>query len=292
MQVLQAGILSAPGSERFRQSVALFPMDDPSDQQLGLLFQPGATIPHPSAVRATQQPQAGLIRLRELVAFVLLPGVKVQFCLQGHGLQQAGLPLPGGTGQGDQQLIGGFCRWRHTKPMQAGADLRFLELAEIGLGLIQTGLQQLRLAANLRLAGDSGPVEGQQAGMHCLFQHPGPLAAQLPHLHQFIQQALQPLQWSVQSSTPQGRCEVVQHHGMTPSLGLRSFAGIVDDEGVEVRDRSKGQLGAAGIAQPHRLARQPFRTAVLAHMQHHLGLMHAAQPEVLSQIPVRWRQIR
>ena len=79
---------------------------------------------------------------------------------------------------------------------------------------------------------------------------------------------------------------------MTPSLGLRSFAGVVDDEGVEVRDRSQGQLGAAGIAQPHRLARQPFSTAVLAHMQHHLGLMHAAQPEVLSQIPVRWRQIR
>ena len=90
-----------------------------SDQQLGLLLQPGATIPHPSAVRATQQPQAGLIRLRELVAFVLLPGVKAQVCLQGHGLQQARLPLPGGTGQGDQQFIGGFCRWRNTEPMQA-----------------------------------------------------------------------------------------------------------------------------------------------------------------------------
>ena len=83
-------------------------MDDPSDQQLGLLFQPGATIPPPSAVRATQKPPAGLICLRELVALVLLPGVKAQFCLHGHGLQQAGLTLPGGTSQGDQQLIGGF----------------------------------------------------------------------------------------------------------------------------------------------------------------------------------------
>ena len=223
-------------------------MDDLTDQQLSLLLKPRTTIPNTTAVRAAQHPQVGLVRLRELVAFVLLPGVEAQTCLQGHGLQQARLSLSGGTGQGNKQFIGGFCRWRNTEPMQARADLRFLQLAEIGLRLIETALQQLRLSANVLFAGDSWPVEGQQAGMHRLFQHLGPLPPQLSYLHQFVEQSLQPLQWSVQPSTTQGRREMVQHHGVTATLGLGPFAWVVDDEGVEMWDGAEGQPGAAGIA--------------------------------------------
>ena len=69
-----------------------------------------------------------------------------------------------------------------------------------------------------------------------------------------------------------------------PPLGLRAFAGVVDDEGIDRRQGAERRLGEARTRQRQPFARQPFEIAVLAHENRG---MPAAQPRVKREIAVR-----
>ena len=75
------------------------------------------------------------------------------------------------------------------------------------------------------------------------------------------------------------------------ALGLRSLAGIVDDERVEMRQRPERHFREAGFRHGERLARQPFEVAVLAEMDDGMGIEDLPDPGVESQIGVRRHQI-
>ena len=59
-----------------------------------------------------------------------------------------------------------------------------------------------------------------------------------------------------------------------PPLGLRALAGIVDDEGIELRQGPEHGFGIAFGRERHRLARQPFEIAMLAVVDDGMGAEH------------------
>ena len=74
-------------------------------------------------------------------------------------------------------------------------------------------------------------------------------------------------------------------------LGLDAFAGIVDDEGIEMRQRPEHRLGQAILRQAGALARQPFEVAVLAEMDDRVRVERASQPQIEGEIVVRRDEI-
>ena len=102
-----------------------------------------------------------------------------------------------------------------------------------------------------------------------------------------VDQRLEVHQLAVRLGPGQGRREVVDDDGGGAPLGLAAFARVVDDEGVEVGQRSERDLRPAGRGKRQSLARQPFQIAVLAEMDDGLGAERLAQPEVEGEVAVR-----
>ncbi len=80
---------------------------------------------------------------------------------------------------------------------------------------------------------------------------------------------------------------MVDDDGLRPALGLGAFAGVVDDEGVEVRQRPEDSFGKARFAERQRLARQPFEVAVLPRVDDGVHVLDGAQPRVEREVAVR-----
>ena len=83
---------------------------------------------------------------------------------------------------------------------------------------------------------------------------------------------------------------MVDDDRLGPALGLGPFAGIVDDEGVQVGHRSQRRFRKTVRRQRHRLARQPFQIAVLAHMDDGVRAEPFPQPGVEGEVVVRRHQ--
>ena len=77
---------------------------------------------------------------------------------------------------------------------------------------------------------------------------------------------------------------MIDDHRRGAALGLAALAGIVDDEGIEMRQRPQHGFRPAFRRQRQRLARQPFEIAVLAHMDDGMGLEVLAQPGIEGEI--------
>ena len=80
---------------------------------------------------------------------------------------------------------------------------------------------------------------------------------------------------------------MVDDDGPGASLGLCALAGIVDDEGIELRQWSERHFRQASSRQRIGLARQPFEIAMLAVVDDRIGHEVVPQPEVEGQISVR-----
>ena len=78
---------------------------------------------------------------------------------------------------------------------------------------------------------------------------------------------------------------MVDDHGLGAALRLGPLAGVVDDEGVHVRQRSERRLRVTGRGERERLAGQPFEVAVLAHVHHRVH--PGPQPGVEGEVAVR-----
>ena len=84
---------------------------------------------------------------------------------------------------------------------------------------------------------------------------------------------------------------MVENHRCRPPLRLRSLAGVIDDKGIEVRQRAKNGFRQACLTERKRLAGKPFQIAVLAEMHHGMHPEHLAKPDIEREIIVRRHQI-
>ncbi len=96
----------------------------------------------------------------------------------------------------------------------------------------------------------------------------------------------------VTAGAGQRRRQVVDDHRLSPPLGLRALAGIVDDERIEMRQRPEHRLREAFGGQSQRLPRQPFERAVLAEMNDGVGTKLLGEPGIYREIAVRRHQSR
>ena len=87
------------------------------------------------------------------------------------------------------------------------------------------------------------------------------------------------------------RYQVVDYGGVGAALGLGTLAGVVDDERVEQWHIVQGHFGVAGGRQSDAFARQPFQSAVLAHVNDGVGAENIPNPAVIGDIVVRGGQV-
>ena len=107
-----------------------------------------------------------------------------------------------------------------------------------------------------------------------------------------IDQRFEILERSIGLGPRQRRRQMIDDDGRGAPLGLRAFAGIVDDERVELGQGAEHRFRIACRGQRCRLARQPFEIAVLAVVDHRMGAEALAQPEIEGEIAMRRHQRR
>ena len=172
--------------------------------------------------------------------------------------------------------------------MQAVPDLHFLQLAQI---IVELGD---RLGPGLAFADAAILIEaGLLAQLHdVVLEDLEAAGVEVLGFVIFIDQLLEIAQRPVAFGARQRRRQMIDDHGAHAALGLGAFAGVVDDERIDVGQRPQGRLGKAFRRQRHRLAGQPFEVSVLAHMNHGVGAETAPQPGVKGEIIVRRHQVR
>ncbi len=84
---------------------------------------------------------------------------------------------------------------------------------------------------------------------------------------------------------------MIDDDGGRAALRLSALARIVDDEGIEMRQRSEDRFGITGFRQRQCLARQPFQIAMLAHVDHRIGAELFAQEGIEGEIAMRRHEI-
>ncbi len=138
---------------------------------------------------------------------------------------------------------------RLAEDMQAIADLRLFQLAEIGVELRQIALG---LAGKPCIHGKAGHIRERQDLAAQVVDAAGIDAGGLVI---FIDQRLEIAQRAIAFGAGERRGQVIDDDNLRAALGLRALAGIVDDEGIEMRQGAEDCLGPAGLGQCHRLAR-------------------------------------
>ncbi len=128
--------------------------------------------------------------------------------------------------------------------MQAVADLAFFQLAQVVIGAVE---QQLlfffaarRCQAEIRVE-----IVFDDQGQHLLAQQCGAARIKGQRLVKFVDQPLQVPGRPVAFGTGQRRHQVIDDHSLGAALGLAAFAWIVDDERIEMRQRTEDQLWPA-----------------------------------------------
>ena len=165
--------------------------------------------------------------------------------------------------------------------MQAIADLRFLQIAEEIVDLDQRGgvvLGQADIAVEAGVAGeieDAALEISQAAAVHA----GGGVI--------FVEQRFEVLERAIGFGAGERRHQVVDDDGAGAALGLGAFAGVVDDEGIEMRQLAPEGVGVAGGIERRGLAGEPFERAVLAVVDEGMGAEFVAQPEIGGEIGVR-----
>ena len=129
-----------------------------------------------------------------------------------------------------------------------------------------------RLGSPLHQAAVGGKPAGPGALDDLLFEVAQPPAVEAVGFGIFLDQAFELGQRAVQSRGAERRRQMADRDGGQPALGLHRLAGIVDDEGIDHRQRAQHALGPALGRQRQRLAGQPFERAVRAEMDQRVDL--------------------
>ena len=146
--------------------------------------------------------------------------------------------------------------------MQAVLDGEVLEVAQPGIDAAQRVVGRGG-AADAGLARQSGPLRGLDDQLR------QPLAAAAIEpvgLGIFVDQALKLARVAGKPAGGKRRRQMADRHRGDAALGLRRFARIADDEGIDHRQRPGDDFRKTFRGERDRLARQPFQRAVGAHM--------------------------
>ena len=174
--------------------------------------------------------------------------------------------------------------------MQAIADLGLFDLAQVG---VQPAQQRFALSIICRFGKAQLNVQAicQHLLQDAVAQQLGAARVQRQGFVVLVHAAFELLQGPIGFGPRHGGHKVVDDDGLCAALGLRALARVVDDKGVQVRQRAQDGVRPAGRAQRHALAGQPFQVAVLAHVHHGIHLIDTANPKVKSQVVVRGHQV-
>ena len=169
--------------------------------------------------------------------------------------------------------------------MQSVADLRLFQIAEPGVELGQIAVLiagEAGVEVDPRGGGqrqDLAPQMGDAAGIDA-----GSLVI-------FIDQRFEIAQRTVAFRACQRRGEVVDDDRLCPTFGLRAFAGVIDDKGIDMGNGAEDRLGQAGVGKGDGLTGQPFEIAVLAHVDQRVRREMFTQVDVKCEVVVRRRQV-
>ena len=95
----------------------------------------------------------------------------------------------------------------------------------------------------------------------------------------FVDQALELARLAGKAAGDERRRQMADGHAGDAPLGLRRFARIADDEGIDHRQRPGDDFRKTFGGQRDRLAGQPFQRAVRAHVNERIGFRHVPQPQ-------------
>ena len=173
--------------------------------------------------------------------------------------------------------------------MQAVFDGEVLEVAQPRIDAAQRIVGRGG-AADAGLARQSGPLRGLDDQL----RQPLAAAAIKPFgLRIFVDQAFKLARVAGKRAGDQRRRQMADRHAGDAALGLRRFARIADDEGIDHRQRAGDDFRKTFRGQRDRFAGQPFQRAVRAHMHERIGLRDVLQPkpERDQRVPRRQRRI-
>ncbi len=176
---------------------------------------------------------------------------------------------------------------RAAEDVQAVADAELLDVAELGVEL-GDGLP-VGLALEQPAVGGEPAVPG--AFDDLVLEEAEPPAVETVGRGIFLDDAFQLGQRAVQAGGAERRREMADGDGGQTPLGLHRLAGIVDDEGIDHRQRAQHRLGPAVGRQRQRLAGQPFQGAVRAEMDQGVDLLGLAQPGIEREVGMARRAV-
>ena len=190
--------------------------------------------------------------------------------------------------------LGAFLADRLAVRLSAAVDVQpvldgeILEVAEPGVDAAQRLVRRVG-------AGDAGFAgqPGLRGGLDDQLRQPVAAAAVEPvGLRIFVDQPFELLLVLVEPGCGEWRRQVAERDGGDAALGLRGFAGVRHDEGIDDGQGTRDDLRKARAAHRHCLARQPLQRAVRADMHDGMDAERLAQPQAEGDEFVARRQSR
>ena len=177
---------------------------------------------------------------------------------------------------------------RAAEDVQAVADAELLDVAKLGVELgdgLAIGLALYQTAVG-------GQPVGPGALDDLLFEEGEAAAVEAVGRGIFLDDAFELGERPMQAGRAERRRQMADGDGAEPPLGLHRLTRIVDDEGIDHRQRPQHDLGPALGRQCQRLAGQPFQGAMRAKMDQRIDLLALAQPSVGRDVGVARRAAR
>ena len=167
--------------------------------------------------------------------------------------------------------------------MQTGTNLTFFQLTK----MTAKGVKLILIFRKFRT-----PIDVFQQMLNLVFEFVGAFRIKRFTVGVFFEQTFGAIQFFVKTGTGQRRGEVIDNHGGRTTFGLRSFARIIDDKGVQIRQSFQGNLRKIVRSQSDAPSRQPFQIAVFAKMNYGMCVKVLTNPLIKRQIFRRRRQSR
>ena len=153
--------------------------------------------------------------------------------------------------------------------------------------MIAQGIEPVLFLRNFLLPGDL-----LEQVLDFVFQFVGPFRIKGLAVGMFFKKAFHPVQLIIQPGPGQGWSQMIDNDCRGSAFGLGALSGIIDDEGVEMRDGTQNRLGKILPPQGNASSRKPFQVSVFAEMNDRMCFEILPDPRVKCKI-CRWgRQFR
>ena len=125
-----------------------------------------------------------------------------------------------------------------------------------------------------------------------VFKFVGPFRIKGLAVSMFFKKAFHPVQLIIQPGPGQGWSQMIDNDCRGSTFGLGALSGIIDDEGVEMRDWTQNRLGKILPPQGNASSRKPFQVSVLTEMNDRMCFEGLPDPRVKREICWWGRQFR